>query len=84
MKEFQRWTKLIAEKDDSSLDGLDLFLSLTQVEVDLVGVNKMTVMNLTGLYSDPKKGVPYAGQFDELFKKFEEGAPEFILQKFMN
>ncbi len=44
----------------------------------------MTLMNLTGLYSDPNKGVPYAGQFDELFEKFVAGVPEKVLEKFIN
>ena len=72
MKEYQRWTQLIAANNDESIRGLDILFSLTQFEAECIGF-KRTVMSLVGFYSDPDGNQPYNNQFEELFKTFTEG-----------
>lgn len=72
LKEYQRWSKLIADNNDDSIRGLDLLFSLIQFDLEWVGI-KTTVMSLVGFYSDPDGNKDYKGQLENIFNIFKNG-----------
>lgn len=69
MKEYQRWTQLIENNNDGSLKGLDLLFSMTQFELECIGL-KTNMMLLVGFYGNPDGKTPYKGQFKKIFDIF--------------
>lgn len=67
LKEMQRWTECVANKDEENLKGLGFELTVGSGKYFLP-----PLMIAEIFYSDPNKNVPYQGQLDAIVQKANE------------